>query len=142
MQNTPALLTASEAARLGECTARHINNLITRGELSAKKIDNKYYIDKSEFFRLFPAAFKKEQIGSDVLRLEAEISLLKKMCSDKDREIDFLRNQIEVNNNEKNKMLESLNSHARLLEHKESGSSSHSSSRKSKSWTNIFKKDK
>ena len=144
MSNSPSNLTASQAARLANCTSRHINNLITRGDLSAKKFDNKYLIEKSEFFRVFPEAHKKEQEDSDVSlkviinRLESENALLKDISSKKDKEIEFLRNQIEVSNKEKQQLLESINSHTRLLEHKESGSSL-DSYRKRKSWTSIFK---
>lgn len=134
MADNYSWLTPKQVANLTGFTARHIQNLITQGKLSATKEDGKYYIDKSEVFRVFPKAHKKEQEGniaqiiSEKERLEFESSMLRDALSNKEKEVEFLRNQIEFISNEKLKMLETITSTTRLLDHK-----------KDKNWSNIFR---
>lgn len=135
MKDSSSWITASDAAKLLGCTSRHITNCITRGKLSANKEDGKYYIDKSELFRVFPAAHIKEQERNPVTqkleseRIKLENTMLKEMTYQKDKEIEFLRNQIEVFNKKESQMLDTIQSHTRLLEYQGR-----------KKWSDLFKR--
>jgi len=124
MKDTFSWLTPKQAALLVGYTPRHIQNMITKGKISATREDGKYYIDKAEFFRVFPEAHRKEQERTPAQhiaekeRLKLENDLLKDGSSKKDEEIDFLRNQIEFISQEKMKMLEAMTCFGRLLENK------------------------
>lgn len=125
MKDSVSWLTPRQAGELAGYSGRHIQNLIVRGKLSAKKVDGKYCIDKAEFFRVFPSAHKKEQAGNlaqrevEIACMAVENEMLKEMASKKDKEIEFLRNQLESFSKEKSQMLDAITHHARLLEHKE-----------------------
>ncbi len=125
MKENYSWLTPKQAGELAEYSARHIQNLIVRGKLSATKEDGKYYIDKSEFFRVFPKAKRKEHEGdiaqkeAEKQRLEFENGLLKEVASQKDKEIEFLRSQVVFVSHEKEKILDALVGQTRLLEHKQ-----------------------
>jgi hypothetical protein len=137
MKDSSSWLTPKQAATILGCTARHINNCIVKGKLSATREDGRYYIDKSEFYRVFPEAHKKEQernpdnkrIEQEKIKIENE--MLKQIAEIKDKEIEFLRKQLETFNMKESKLLDTIQSHTRLLEHR--GSSK-------KSWTDLFKK--
>lgn len=126
MKDSIAWITPKQAALLAGYSTRHIQNYITKGKLSASREDGKYYIDKSEFFRVFPKAHKKEQEGnaahneSEKMRLEFENEMLKDISSKKDKEIEFLRSQMQFVSHEKAKMLEAIVNQTRLLEHQSS----------------------
>ncbi len=145
MKDEISWLTPKQAAGLVGYTARHIQNLITGGKLSATKDDGKYYIEKSEFFRVFPKAHKKELDGNlsqqqaEREKLEFENNLLKEVSAKKDQEIEFLRNQVEFISTEKIKMLDAIVNQTRLLDHKEEKEMFS----KNKGWKSLFygKKD-
>lgn len=147
MKDSVSWLTPKQAGELAGYSARHIQNLISKGKISARKEEGKYLIDKAEFFRVFPEAHKKEKAGNiaqkdiDNARMEKENEMLKEIASQKDKEIAFLRSQIESFTQEKSQMLEAITHHARLLEHKETSHKRVSSSEK-KSWLEIFKRKK
>lgn len=138
MKESSSYLTVSQAAVLVGCTPRHITKCITQGKLSASKEDGKYYIDKSEFFRVFPDAHLKEQQGNpekqklEIERIKLENAMLKEISQYKDKEIEFLRSQIDAFNKKESQMLETIQTHTRLLEYKGGVTK--------KRWTNIFKK--
>ena len=133
-------LTCREASKLLNCTQRHIINLIKKGKLSASKnIDGNWEIEKSEFFRAYPAAMNKETPGSDkkssennlMETLEEKVRHLEEMVSVERKHIEYLKDQLGNFTVEKSKMLDAINSHARLLEYKESeGKSGKPSSKK------------
>ncbi len=114
MKDNFSWLTPKQAADLSDYSARHIQNLIVDGKLSATREDGRYYIERSEFFRVFPAAKRKELSRNIALqesehaRLELENTILKDMASKKEREVEFLRHQIDTATNEKGKMLEAI----------------------------------
>lgn len=124
MKDNFSWLTPKQAAELIGFTPRHVQNLISQGKLSATKEDGKYYIEKSEFFRLYPKAHKKELEGNSTQqaaekeRLEFENTVLKETATKQDKEIEFLRNQIESMSTEKSKMLDAIVNTTKLLEHK------------------------
>jgi len=138
MKDSFTWLTPKQAGELAGYSARHIQNLITSGKLVATKEDGKYYIEKSEFFRYFPKAHRKEQEGNTAQviaekeRLEMENQMLKDMSSQKSDEVEFLRSQIEFISNEKTKMMDVIVSNTRRLEHNEETSTR-------RSWREFFK---
>ncbi len=146
MKDTLTWLTPKQAANLAGYTARHIQNLITGGKLCATKEDGKYYIDKSEFFRVFPTAHKKEQEGNSAQKaaerekLQFENELLKEMSHKKDQEIEFLRSQVEFVSQEKCKMLDTIVSHTRMLEYKQDLAQKDKMVVKKKSWIDSLKR--
>ena len=123
MKDSSSRLTPKEAAQLAGYTPRHMLNLIVRGKVSAIKEDGRYFIERSEFFRVFPDAHKKEMDRTsstnevEVARMEAENALLKEMANQRQEELDFLRDQITVFNKEKHQMLDAITSQTRILEH-------------------------
>lgn len=149
MKDSFSWLTPKQAGELAGFTARHIQNLICQGKLSATKEDGKYYIERSEFFRLFPKAHKKEQEGNitqqlaEKERLEFENNLLKNAASQKDKEIEFLRNQISYISQEKIKMLDTIVNTTRLLEYKSTEIKEKENEKiekkSSKNWKGLFK---
>jgi hypothetical protein len=127
MKESNSWLTPTKASELLGCTSRAITNYINRGKLSATREDGKFYIDKSEFFRVFPQAHIKEQERNpqmqkqEMERMKLENTLIKEMSNMKDREIEFLKSQIESFNKKETQLIEAINSHTRLLEFKEVG---------------------
>ena len=142
MKDNFSWLTPKQAADLSEYSARHIQNMIVDGKLSATREDGRYYIEKSEFFRVFPAAKRKELSRNIALqesehaRLELENAMLKEIASKKDKEVEFLRSQIDTATHEKGKMLEAIVSQTRMLEHRVE---EYTEPNKKSRWRNIFK---
>lgn len=147
MKDSFSWLTPKQASELLGCTARNVTKLIVEGKLSATKEDGRFYIDKSELFRAYPKAFRKEKAGNSSLqaaensRLEMENGLLKELSSQKDKEINFLREQINHISTEKIKMLEAIVNQTRIIEHKNQIKTDKEKS-KSHSWINIFSSKK
>lgn len=128
MTNGKTWLTCREAAKLLNFSQRHIGNLIKKGRIKAEKDeDGRYFIEKSEFFRVYPHAMKAEKDGTDEKPMENEskkfleekIKHLQEMIDEKRRQNEFLAEQLATFTEEKFKMLDAINSHARLLEYKE-----------------------
>lgn len=128
MSEEKVWLSCKQAAELLNCTDRNITTLIARGKLSAKKDENgKYFIQKAEFFRVYPEAIKREKERSDenlggkysIKLLEERVRHLQEMIDEKKKHNDFLVQQLNNYTDEKSKMLEAINSHTRLLEYKE-----------------------
>ena len=125
--NPETWLTCKEAASLIGYTQRHITNLIAKGKLSAEHDNGKYFIQKAEFFRVYPNALKMEVAGTKEKNtnkkaldfLEEQVRYLQEIITEKRKHNEYLMEQIQVFTEEKSKMLDAINSHARLLEHKE-----------------------
>lgn len=141
MNDAKTYLTCKEASNLLGFTQRHILNLIKNGKLSADRDEGgKYYIQKSEFFRAFPHAMRIEQArteekssGTESMKaLEEKIKHLEEIVDEKKKQNEFLTEQLGNFTQEKFKMLDAINSHARLLEYKETGESNSS---KTKWWS-------
>lgn len=138
-------LTCREAASLLNYSQRHIVNLINKGKLSADKDDDgRYYIQKSEFFRVYPNAIRSElprteekSSGNNSAKmLEEKVRHLQEMIEEKKKQNDFLLDQLSINTEEKSKMLDAINNHSRLLEFKETRGNTPSSAQEKKlfSW--------
>lgn len=141
MKHEKTWLSCREAAVLLDCSQRHILNLIKKGKFSAvKDEDGRYCIEKSEFFRAYPELMHVEVAGNgekssgntSVKVLEERIKHLQEMVNEKNKQNEFLLGQLEINTDEKSKMLDAINNHARLLEFKETGSKVPSSSHEKK----------
>lgn len=141
MKDEKSWLTCREVGELLNCTQRHALNLIKSGKISADRDEGgKYYVQKSEFFRVFPDAKKVEIDRSesklagkeDMKFLEEKIKHLEEMMNEKKKQNEFLTEQLSNFTEEKSKMLDAINGHTRLLEYKEtSGKSASSSDEKS-----------
>lgn len=146
MKEEVSYLTPKQAGDLAGYTARHMLNIIKSGKLSATREDGCYYIEKSEFFRVFPDAHRENQrrndrnVTEDQARIEAEIEnrFLKESLADKERQNDYLKEQLENFTREKAQMLEAINSHSRLLEHKEATKAP--STKAEKGFLDLFKR--
>lgn len=127
MKESTSWLTPKQAAKLAEVTTRTINNYITSGKLSASREDGRYYIDKSEFYRVFPHLFLKENISqlenlkeTTVQKAsEIEIQYLKSSLTEKEGQNNYLKEIIQSFTLEKNIMLNTINNHSRLLEYQQ-----------------------
>jgi excisionase family DNA binding protein len=123
MSENNSLLSTREAAEIAGCSARHIQNLIKNGKLSAKRTDGgNYLIDKSEFYRIFPGAHNKRSHANNDdnatrIVLEMEVQHLKDMLAEKAKQNEFLLNLLETAAVEKTLLLETLSSNQKLLEH-------------------------
>lgn len=137
-------LRPSEAAKLLGLTSRQVTNLIVQGDMRAERSEtNRYYIEKDEIDRYISTlkihpkertqANTKEKVSARLL--EEKINYLEKTSSDKQQQIDFLKQQLSNFTLEKSKMLDAINSHTKLLEHKEK------SETKKSIWKKIFGKD-
>lgn len=113
-------LTAREAAELAGCSTRHVQVQIKLGKMSATRTETgSYLIEKSEFYRVFPDAFKPTAPRTDANEdeknartlLENEIKYLKQMLEEKEKNTEFLKDQM-------NRITTALTSNARLLEDK------------------------
>ncbi len=126
MENNSSQLTARQAAEELGFTTRHIQGLIKRGKLSATRDElGNYLIDKTEFYRVFPNAFKAEQERTGANNhdsisravLENEVKNLKDLIQEKEKHNQYLREQLDKCNEKETLILETLNSNQRLLEH-------------------------
>lgn len=123
MSENNSSISTREAAELSGFSARHIQNMIKKGKLSATRDEaGNYTIDKSEFYRVFPETHSKRTVTNEEetisrTSLEVEIKYLKEMLSEKDKQNEFLQKQLEIANNEKTSLIETLGSNQKLLEH-------------------------
>jgi len=150
MKDSFSFLTPKQAGDLAGYTARHMLNIIKSGKLTATREDGNYYIDKAEFFRVFPEAHKKMEqrnarnITDEQARIEAEIEnkFLRESIIDKEKQNEYLKQQLENFTHEKNKLIDVLHSNTRLLEHKKEDKAASESGKEHKSWLDVFKRDK
>lgn len=123
MSEESSSLSTRTAAEIAGCSARHIQNLVKKGKLSASRDDGgNYIIDKSEFYRVFPDAhITRKEANSDEqssrTSLEIEVKYLKEMLTEKGKQNEFLHKQLEAANTEKSALIETLTSNQKLLEH-------------------------
>ncbi len=128
MKDGKNFLTCKEAADIAGYTQRHILNIIKKGTLSATRDESgQYFIDKSEFYRVYPKAnivvttgnTSKSSDDSSKKLLEEKIRHLEELIKEKNKMNEFLTEQLQNFTFEKTKMLEAITSHTRLLEHKD-----------------------
>jgi excisionase family DNA binding protein len=115
MSEQSARIDAKQAAELIGCSTRHVQKQIKDGRLSSTRDKgNKYLIDKSEFYRVYPdlmvrTATNKADIISE--KDDFRVNLLKE-------ENAFLKEQLNAANNEKKQILSALDNAQRLIEFK------------------------
>lgn len=103
-------ISVKEASEIVGCSPRKIQKMIKSGTLSAKKESGgRYLIDKSEFYRVFPANFERTEAPH--VREHSELDL--KFLIDQN---DFLKEQLKIANEEKKLLLRSLESTQKLIE--------------------------
>lgn len=123
MGEESSLLSTREAAEIAGFSARHIQNLIKKGKLSASRDDaGNYIIDKSEFYRVFPDAHARGTIkncddNNSRIVLEMEVQHLKEMLIEKAKQNEILLKQLDAATTEKAILIETLSSNQKLLEY-------------------------
>jgi excisionase family DNA binding protein len=123
MSEESSSISTREAAEIAGFSARHIQGMIKKGKLSASRDEGgNYLIDKSEFYRVFPDAHNKgTNTNNDEHNmrtvLEVEVKYLKEMIAEKAKQNEILLKQLETVTEEKSKLIETLNSNQKLLEH-------------------------
>jgi len=106
---------AKQAAKLIDSSARHIQQLIKRGTLSASRgKGNKYLIDKSEFYRVFPDLIPRTAASTREHVREQENNQLLFLKEQN----EFLKEQLEHASTEKRSLLNALESAQRMIEFK------------------------
>ena len=113
MVEQSTLIDAKQAAKLIGCSTRHVQKQIKEGRLSATRDKgNKYLIDKSEFYRVYPDLMVRPATKfSESVREQddLQVKLLKE-------ENAFLKEQLKSANNEKKQILSALDNAQRLIE--------------------------
>ena len=113
MVEQSTLIDAKQAAKLIGCSTRHVQKQIKDGRLSATRDKgNKYLIDKSEFYRVYPDLMVRSATNrSESVREQddSQVKLLKE-------ENAFLKEQLNVANNEKKLILSALDNAQRLID--------------------------
>jgi excisionase family DNA binding protein len=113
MDEQSARIDAKQAAELIGCSTRHVQKQIKDGRLSATRYKgNKYLIDKSEFYRVYPDLMVRPEANkSESVREQDDfqVKLLKE-------ENAFLKDQLNAANNEKKQILSVLDNAQRLIE--------------------------
>jgi excisionase family DNA binding protein len=100
-----------QASELVSCSTRHIQKLITDGTLSAYRgKGNKYLIDKSEFYRVFPD-LKPRTDPKTTEQEDNQLLFLKEQN-------EFLKEQLEHAHGEKRSLLSALENAQRMIEFK------------------------
>jgi len=113
MDEQSSRIDAKQAAKLADSSTRHIQQLIKRGTLSASRVKgNKYLIDKSEFYRVFPDLMPRTAANAREHVSEQENNQLLFLKEQN----EFLKEQLEHANNEKRSLLNALESAQRMIE--------------------------
>lgn len=114
--------TREAALELG-VSSRQIQKLIKNGKLSAERNESgNYLIEKSEFYRIFPEAFKvRSEANSDEQNKRTvrdhEIKHLEAMLNEKTQQNEFLQKQLESSTLEKTRLLDTISNQQKLIEH-------------------------
>jgi len=115
MDEQGSRIDAKQAAKLADCSTRHIQKIIKNGTLSAHRDKgNKYLIDKCEFYRVFPDLMPRITASTREYSYEQEdnqILFLKEQN-------EFLKEQLEHANGEKRSLLSALENAQRMIEFK------------------------
>ena len=119
-------ISTREAAEISGFSPRHIQGMVKKGKLSAKRDDGgNYLIDKAEFYRVFPDAHVSEQARTHAHNdgvssrtvIEGEVRHLQAMLDEKNKQNEFLHKQLETATIERTMLLETLSSNQKLLEY-------------------------
>jgi excisionase family DNA binding protein len=103
-------ISAKEASEIAGCSIRKIQKMVKSGVISAQRGGGgKYLIDKSEFYRVFPDRMERPDAKPVREPSEQEIRLLKEQN-------EFLKEQLQIANEEKKSLLKTLESTQKLIE--------------------------
>lgn len=123
LKNTSTQISTREAALELGVSSRQIQKLIKNGKLSAERNESgNYLIEKSEFYRIFPEAFKvrsdanNDEQNTRTVR-DHEIKYLETLLTEKTRQNEFLQKQLESATLEKTRLLDTINNQQKLIEH-------------------------
>lgn len=113
MNEQNSRIDAKQAAKLAGCSTRHIQKIIKDGTLSAYRgKGNKYLVDKSEFYRVFPDLMARVAASTcEPVREKEDNQLL--FLKEQN---EFLKEQLNAANNEKKMILNVLENTQRLIE--------------------------
>jgi excisionase family DNA binding protein len=153
--NAKSHVTVTQAAEITKIKKRTLQQHIKSGKLSALKDEaGNYRIDKAELYRVYPESFdprteaqgaqSSENTAQDthdktqIALIEKELEHLKEMLAEKKAQIEFLKEQLIKEGLEKSKLLETLSSNQRLLEHKTQQETPVDSDKKRKKFLGIF----
>lgn len=115
MNDNYSRIDAKQAAQLVGCSTRKIQKIIKDGTLSAyKDKGNKYLVDKSEFYRVFPDLMPRTVANESELFREQEGNQLLFIKEQN----EFLKEQLEHANGEKRSLLSALENAQRMIEFK------------------------
>jgi excisionase family DNA binding protein len=113
MVEQSTLIGAKQAAELIGCSTRHVQKQVKDGILSATRDKgNKYLIDKSELYRVYPDLMVRtttNKLENFRENDDPQVKLLKE-------ENAFLKEQLNSANNEKKQILSALENAQRLIE--------------------------
>ena len=110
-----SLLNVKQASELVGCSTRHIQKMIKGGSLSAyRDKGNKYLIDKSEFYRVFPDLMPRTDAITREPACEQEYNQLLFLKEQN----EFLKEQLDQANGEKRGLLNALENAQRMIEFK------------------------
>ena len=103
-------ISAKEASEIVGCSIRKIQKMVKSGVISAQRVEGgKYLIDRSEFYRVFPDRIERPDAKSVREPSEQEIRLLREQN-------EFLKEQLQIANEEKKSLLKTLESTQKLIE--------------------------
>lgn len=115
MNEQNSRIDVKQSAELAKCSTRHIQKIIKNGTLSAyRDKGNKYLIDKSEFYRVFPDLMPRTVANTREHLREQEdnqVLFLKEQN-------EFLKEQLDHANGEKRSLLSALENAQRMIEFK------------------------
>ena len=110
MSELVTTISAKEASEIAGCSIRKIQKMVKSGAISAQRGDGgKYLIDKSEFYRVFPDLMERPAAKPVREPSEQEIRLLREQNG-------FLKEQLQIANEEKKSLLKTLESIQKLIE--------------------------
>lgn len=110
MSEQSTKISAKEASDIVGCSIRKIQKMVKSGELSAHRDQGgKYLIDKSEFYRVFPDRMERTEAKTVREHSEYEFKLLREQN-------EFLKEQLQIANEEKRSLLKTLESTQKLIE--------------------------
>tara|TARA_B110000879_G_C10997032_1_gene441547 strand:- start:390 stop:770 length:381 start_codon:yes stop_codon:yes gene_type:complete len=115
MSEESSRIDAKQAAALVGCSTRNIQKIIKDGSLSAYRgKGNKYLIEKSEFYRVFPDLMPRAVANTSELVREQEDNQLLFLKEQN----EFLKEQLEHANGEKRSLLSALENAQKMIEFK------------------------
>jgi len=113
MRAQSSRIDVKQASEIAKCSTRQIQKIIKDGTLAAyRDKSNKYLIETSEFYRVFPGLMPRTAANTRELVREQDNTQLLFLKEQN----EFLKGQLEHANNEKRSLLSALDNAQRLIE--------------------------